>query len=133
MMDGAGGERTGPGDTTASAAGFVAASRYELGGYASFSDDDDPDEVDAAFRSQRRLAVGHFAVFLVVTLGAGLTLLTLSWASDASIFGGFTPGFAIAAFGLYLFFVAVGAASTPLANAIEDKMMGARALDPDRA
>ncbi len=101
--------------------------------FASFSDDDDPAEVDAAFRLQRRVAVGYFALFLLVTAGAGLAITTLSWASDAELFGGFTPAFALVGFGLYLIFVIIGAASASLASGVEDRMLGARSLDPKRS
>ncbi len=103
-------------------------SPYGIGDYASFSDEDDAAEVDAVFRSQRRIAFGYFAVFLLVTLGAGIALIGLRWTSYASIFGGFTPGFAIAGFGLYVFFVGMAAAVSSLANGVEDRMMGARSL-----
>lgn len=100
-------------------------------GYASFDDADTPAEVDAVFRIQRRIAIAHFFVFISVTLGVGLALVGLKWAGESEVFGGFSPGFAMAAIGLYLFFVVVGIAAASLANAVEDRMMGARSLPPE--
>ena len=100
-------------------------------GYASFGDADTPAEVDAVFRIQRRIALGYFAIFIFVTLGVGLALVSLQWAAESEVFGGFSPGFAMAAIGLYVFFVLIGAAAASLANAVEDRMMGARSLPPD--
>ena len=93
-------------------------------GYSSFNDVDTPAEVDAVFRIQRRIAFGHFAVFLVVTLGVGFTLVGLQWAAESQVFGGFSPGFALAGIGLYVFFVVIGVAAASLANGVEDRMMG---------
>ncbi len=100
-------------------------------GYTSFDDADTPAEVDAVFRIQRRIALAHFFVFISVTLGVGLTLVGLQWAGESRVFGGFSPGFVMAAIGLYLFFVIVGAAAATLANSVEDRMMGARSLPPE--
>lgn len=100
-------------------------------GYASFDDADAPAEVDAVFRIQRRIALAHFFVFISVTLGVGLALVGLQWTAESEVFGGFSPGFAMAAVGLYLFFVLVGVAAASLANSIEDRMMGARSLPPE--
>ena len=100
-------------------------------GYASFEDADSPAEVDAVFRIQRRIALAHFFVFISVTLGVGLALVGLQWAAESRVFGGFSPGFIMAAVGLYLFFVVVGVAAASLANAVEDRMMGARSLPPE--
>lgn len=100
-------------------------------GYASFDDADTPAEVDAVFRIQRRIALAHFVVFICVTLGVGLALVGLQWAGESEVFGGFSPGFVMAAIGLYAFFVIVGAAAASQANAVEDRMMGARSFPPE--
>lgn len=97
-------------------------------GYASFGDADTPAEVDAVFRLQRRVAIAHFLTFIFVTLGVSVTTVTLDWAATSRVFGGFSPGFALAAIGLYLFFVIVAVAAATLANSIEDRMMGATSL-----
>ncbi len=97
-------------------------------GYASFSDADTPAEVDAVFRLQRRIAVAHFITFMFVTLGVSVAVVTLDWAATSRVFGGFSPGFVLAAIGLYLFFVIVAVAAASLANSIEDRMMGAGSL-----
>lgn len=112
--------------------GSSADNDYDAAGFTLFNDDDDQAEVDAAFRLQRRIAIGYFVLFIAATVGVAVALLTLRWMSEASIFGGFTPGFALAAFGLYLFFVAMGAAASSLANGVDDRMMGTRSLDHQR-
>lgn len=86
---------------------------------------DSPAEVDAAFTTQRRLAFGYFAVFLVVTFAAPLLSLTLDWWSQARIVGGMSPNFVVAAVGLYLFFFALGLRAAKVAEAVEDRMLGA--------
>ncbi len=104
-------------------------------GYASFSDADTPAEVDAVFRLQRRIAVAHFVTFMFVTLGVSVAIVTLDWAATSRVFGGFSPGFVLAAIGLYFFFVIVAVAAASLANSIEDRMMGAGSLpsEPPRS
>lgn len=104
-------------------------------GYAAFGDADTPAEVDAVFRLQRRIGIAYFLTFVSVTLGVSVTIVTLDWAATSRVFGGFSPGFALAAIGLYLFFVVVAVAAASLANSIEDRMMGASSLrsEPPRS
>ncbi|WP_125774050.1 hypothetical protein [Antribacter gilvus] len=85
---------------------------------------DTPAEVDAAFRTLRRVAITHFLLFLAVVTGVPALSLTLGWWSDARIEGGLSPGFAMAAFGLYAFFLVVGLAAATLSNAVESRMLG---------
>ncbi|GAB4083870.1 hypothetical protein GCM10028784_05000 [Myceligenerans cantabricum] len=85
---------------------------------------DTPAEVDAAFRTLRRAAVWHFVLFLAAVLGVPALSLTLGWWSGARIDGGMSPGFAMAAFGLYAFFLAVGLAAATLSSAVEARMLG---------
>jgi len=98
-------------------------------GYASFNDTDTPAEVFAVWRTQRRLALSYMAVFLVGTLGVGLAIDTLPWVTDTTVFDGFSPGFMLAAFGLYGFFLIIGTAAASLANAVEHRMMGATSVE----
>lgn len=97
-------------------------------GYAAFGDADTPAEVDAVFRLQRRIGVAYFLTFVSGTLGVSVAIVTLDWAATSRVFGGFSPGFILAAVGLYLFFVVVAVAAASLANSIEDRMMGANSL-----
>ncbi|RPF22392.1 hypothetical protein [Myceligenerans xiligouense] len=85
---------------------------------------DTPAEVDAAFRTLRRVAVWHFVLFLAAVLGVPALSLGLGWWSGARIDGGMSPGFAMAAFGLYVFFLAVGLAAATLSSAVEARMLG---------
>ncbi len=85
---------------------------------------DTPAEVDAIFRTQRRIAVGYFCVFLVVTLGVPALTLVLDWWSSGRIVGGMSPNFAMAAIGLYVFFLCLAVAAGSLATAVEDRMLG---------
>lgn len=100
-------------------------------GYASFDDTDTPAEVFAVWRIQRRLALSYMAVFLIGTLGVGTAIHTIPWVTDTEVFYGFSPGFVLAAFGLYLFFLLIGVAAASLADAVEHRMMGATSVDPD--
>ena len=99
-----------------------------VGGFASFDDTDTPAEVIAVWRIQRRVALSYLVVFLIGTLGVGVAIATIPWVTDTTIFNGFSPGFVLAAFGLYLFFLILGAAAASLANGIEHRMMGATSV-----
>lgn len=97
-------------------------------GYASFNDTDTPAEVLAVWRIQRRIALSYMAVFLIGTLGVALAIDTVPWVTDTTVFGGFSPGFILAAFGLYAFFLIIGLAAASLANGVEHRMMGATSV-----
>lgn len=85
---------------------------------------DTPAEVDATVRTLRRVAVGYFIVFLVAIGGVpGLTLV-LDWWSEGRLIGGMSPSFVMAAFGLYVFFFAIGLAAATLSTAVESRMLG---------
>lgn len=85
---------------------------------------DTPAEVDAAFRTLRRVAVGYFTVFLVAVTGVPALTLTLGWWSQGRLIGGMSPGFVMAAFGLYVFFFLTGLAAATLSTAVEARMLG---------
>jgi hypothetical protein len=85
---------------------------------------DTPAEVDATFRTQRRIAVGYFLVFLVVTLAVPLLTLVLDWWSEGQILGALSPNFVTVAVGLYVFFFLLGLAGASLATAVEERMLG---------
>lgn len=85
---------------------------------------DTPAEVDATFRTQRRIAVGYFLVFLVVTLTVPLLALVLDWWSEGRLLGTLSPNFLMAAAGLYVFFFATGLAAASLSTAVEERMLG---------
>jgi uncharacterized membrane protein len=80
-------------------------------------------EVDATFRTQRRVALGYFAVFLAVTFAVPALTLALGWWSTGRIFG-MSPNFVMAAGGLYVVFFVVALAASSLADAIEARMLG---------
>jgi hypothetical protein len=108
---------------------------FEEGWGSGYSDEfDTPAEVDATFRTQRRIAVGYFLLFLIVTLGVPALTLVLGWWSSGGLIGGMSPNFAMAAFGLYLIFLAIGLAAATLASAVEDRMLGGPPAfeDPER-
>jgi len=92
---------------------------------APFDDTDTPAEVDAVWRSQRRIALSYFVVFAIGTFGVGLAIVGLSWSGDNTVFGGFSPAFVLAGGALYVFFLILAVAAATLANSIEDRMMGA--------
>jgi hypothetical protein len=85
---------------------------------------DTPAEVDATFRTLRRVAVGYFTVFVVAVTGVPALTLTLDWWSQGRLIGGMSPGFVMAAFGLYVFFFLVGLAAATLSTAVEARMLG---------
>lgn len=86
-------------------------------------DFDTTPEVDATFRTQRRVAVGYFVVFLGVTFAVPALTLVLGWWSNGRI-AGMSPNFVMAAGGLYVVFFLVALAASSLAEAIEDRMLG---------
>lgn len=94
---------------------------------------DTPAEVDATFRTLRRVAVTHFLVFLAAVMGVPALSLTLGWWSGGRLAGGMSPGFAMAAFGLYGFFLVIGLAAATLSSAVEARMLGGRNVDGDYA
>lgn len=90
---------------------------------------DTPAEVDAAFRTIRRVAVGYFVLFLVVAVSVPALTLALDWWSQGRLIGGMSPSFVMAAFGLYLCFFLIGLASATLSTAVESRMLGGPASD----
>ncbi len=116
------------GDTVFGDAAFGDAVFGGEDGYSSFHDVDTSAEVDAAFRSQRRIALGHFTVFLIGIVGLGLSILLSDWAIGDRVVGGFSPSFLLAAIGLYGLFVVIAVAGASLANGVDNKMLGASSL-----
>lgn len=99
--------------------------------YGSVDEYDLPAEVDASVRTLRRVAVGYFAVFLVVVLAVPGLTLALDWWSQGRLIGGMSPSFVMAAGGLYLFFFVLAVAAATLANAVEQRMLGGPGHDVD--
>lgn len=94
---------------------------------------DSPTEVDAAFRTQRRAAIGYFVLFAVGTFSMPALTIALPWWSQARLVGGMSPAFVMAAGGLYVLFFVVALAAALLANGVEDAMLGGRADRDDAA
>jgi hypothetical protein len=92
---------------------------------------DGPAEVAAAAATQRRIALGYAAVFLLGIVSVPILTVTLPWWSDARLLGGMSPSFLVAALGLYGFFLALGIAAARLARSVEDRMLGGPASDPE--
>lgn len=90
---------------------------------------DGPAEVEAAARTQRRIAVGYGLVFAVGVLAVPLLNLTLPWWSESRLLGGMSPSFVTVAGGLYLFFLALGISAATLTRSVEDRMLGSS--EPD--
>lgn len=85
---------------------------------------DTPAEVDAVFRTQRRIAIGYALLFLGgVLMIPALTLLTDWWATSR-LAGWWTTGFVAAGAGLYLFFFLIGMGAASLSSGVEDRMLG---------
>ncbi|CAN5492797.1 hypothetical protein BH24ACT5_BH24ACT5_09160 [soil metagenome] len=90
---------------------------------------DTPAEVDATFRTLRRVAVGYFALFLVVVIAVPALTLALDWWSEGRLIGGMSPSFVMAAFGLYAFFFLIALAAATLSTAVEARMLGGPASE----
>lgn len=97
--------------------------------FAGFDDSDTPAEVDAAFRSQRRIALGYFAIFVVVLVATVAATTIGSWTTGTRIGASFTPAFLLVSVGLFGFFVVVGLAAALLADAVDARMLGAASLN----
>ncbi len=100
-----------------------------LWNYAEF---DTPEEVDAVFRAQRRLSIGHGLLFLVVT--ALLPVLHVAWPawSTTAVWGGLTPAFMAATVLYPLFCIILAASYTMRANRMDEDLLG-RVQTPGRA
>jgi len=96
-----------------------------IDGFSSFHDADESADVDAAFRSQRRIAVAYFVVFAAGIVGAAVATSSSQWAVADRVLGGFSPSFLIAAVVIYVFVLAIGLAAATLANGVDDRMLGA--------
>lgn len=90
---------------------------------------DSPAEVEATFHTQRRVAIGYFLVFVVVTFTVPVLSLTWSWWTGARLLGGMSPSFLMAAAGLYVFFLVLGVMAATLADGVEDRMLGPGTTD----
>jgi hypothetical protein len=85
---------------------------------------DGPAEVEAAARTQRRIAVGYGLVFMAAILAVPALTLTLPWWSQSRLLGGMSPSFVTVAGGLYVFFVVLGVSAATLARSVEGRMLG---------
>lgn len=81
-------------------------------------------EVDAAFRTLRRIAITYFLLFLLVVAAFPVLTLTLSWWTEARVIGNLSPAFLTAAVGLYVVFAVVGVAAATLSSSVESRMLG---------
>ncbi len=84
---------------------------------------DTPAEVDAVFRTQRRIAVAHFLVFLAGLLSIPAVTLLTGWSSGNGV-AQWATGFLAVGAGLYLFFFLVGLGAASLATGVERRMLG---------
>ncbi|KUG59955.1 hypothetical protein AVL63_12050 [Nesterenkonia jeotgali] len=94
---------------------------------------DTPAEVDAAFRTQRGIAIAYFLVFLVLVAAFPVLTITLQWWTGARVFGELSPGFVAAAGGLYLAFAVIGIAAARLSASVESRMLGGQQHPDDDA
>ena len=92
---------------------------------------DTPAEVDAIFRTLRRVAVGYFILFLIVVLAVPVLTVAIGWWSLGRVLGGMSPSFMMAAFGLYLCFFLIAVLAATLSSAVEDRMLGGPSSDAD--
>lgn len=85
---------------------------------------DAPAEVDAAFRTLRRISVTYFLVFLAVVAAFPVLSLTLNWWLDSRLLGNLSPGFLTVGVGLYAIFAIIGIAAATLSSSVEQRMLG---------
>lgn len=90
-------------------------------------------EVDAAFRTLRRIAVTYFIVFLVVVGSFPVLTMTLDWWTESRLLGDLSPAFLAAAVGLYVMFAVIGVAAATLSSSVESRMLGGTSTDTDEA
>ena len=88
------------------------------------------DKVDACFRTQRRVAVAAFALFIGVTLALPALAVVVHWGAGTPVFGGMSLSFAMAALGIYAFLFVLALAMGHVANTLEDVMLGEEEEDP---
>lgn len=81
-------------------------------------------EVDAAFRTMRRIAVTYFIVFLVVLSAFPVLTIALGWWTESRVIGNLSPAFITAAIGLYAVFAIIGIAAATLSSSVESRMLG---------
>lgn len=85
---------------------------------------DTPAEVDAAFRTLRRVAVTYFIVFLAVVAAFPVLTMTVDWWTESRLLGELSPAFLAAAVGLYVVFAVIGVAAATLSSSVEARMLG---------
>lgn len=85
---------------------------------------DTPAEVDAVFRTQRRISATYFIVFLLLVAAFPVLTMTLDWWSEARVVGNLSPGFLTAGIGLYVVFALIGIAAATLSSSVEARMLG---------
>lgn len=96
----------------------------DLGDVAGTEVRDTPAEVDAVFRTQRRIAVTYFLLFLLLVAAFPVLTLVSGWWLDARLIGDLSPGFLTVAVGLYVLFAAIGIAAATLSSSVESRMLG---------
>lgn len=96
----------------------------DLGDAAGTEVRDTPAEVDAVFRTQRRIAVTYFLLFLLLVAAFPVLTLVSDWWLDARLIGELSPGFLTVAVGLYVLFAGIGIAAATLSSSVESRMLG---------
>lgn len=84
---------------------------------------DTPAEVDAVFRTLRRVAGTYFLLFLLLVASIPVLANTLDWWTEARLFG-FSPDFLVVAVGLYAAFTVIGILAATLTSSVESRMLG---------
>ncbi len=92
---------------------------------------DTPAEVDAAFRTLRRVALTYFSVFLAVVAAFPVLTMTLDWWTESRLLGELSPAFLAAAVGLYVVFAVIGIAAATLSSSVESRMLGGTGSEDD--
>lgn len=93
---------------------------------------DTPAEVDAAFRTLRRVAITYFLVFLAVVAVFPVLTMTLDWWLASRLIGDLSPGFLTVGIGLYVVFAGIGIAAATLSSSVERRMLGSPSGSEDQ-
>lgn len=92
---------------------------------------DSPAEIDAIFRSQRRLGLLYGSAFLLVTMTIPVLTLTSRYWTSTPVLGGFSLNFLVVAALYHVVYGLIGAGYALQANRLEQELLGRRRKQGD--
>lgn len=81
-------------------------------------------EIEAVFRSQRRLSLTYGAIFLGITLTIPVLVLVSPYWTSTPVLAGFSPSFLAVALFYHFLYVLIGAGYSLQANRLEEELLG---------